>query len=150
MRPESPPLGGRPRSLGFVMFSPRRDLDTKPVHTGHAKNGALDRRDRLINERLGKLSTDALVVNIGCGVVRRFESACAGHFLATDIRHLPTVDFASDASALPLLDGSVDVVIALEMSRARRRAGRGTARDRTGAQTRRDRGRLGAVNGAPP
>jgi SAM-dependent methyltransferase len=52
---------------------------------------------------------------VGCGVVRRFEAACPGRFLATDLRVLPNVDFASDASALPLADGSVDLVLSLEL-----------------------------------
>jgi SAM-dependent methyltransferase len=76
---------------------------------------AIARRDDFINEWLVGLPADAVVVNVGCGVVRRFESACPGRFLATDLRVLPTVDFASDASALPLADRSVDVVLSLEL-----------------------------------
>jgi SAM-dependent methyltransferase len=76
---------------------------------------AIARRDDFINERLIQLPEDALVVNVGCGVVRRFESACPGRFLATDLRILSNVDFASDASQLPLADGSVDLVLSLEL-----------------------------------
>ena len=76
---------------------------------------AIARRDDFIDRQLVGLAEDALVVNVGCGVVRRFESACPGRFLATDLRVLSNVDFASDASALPLADGSVDLVLSLEL-----------------------------------
>jgi SAM-dependent methyltransferase len=97
------------------MFSATQSLVGKSEVKRHEKNGALARRDRAINSHLAELSPDARVVNIGCGVVRRFESVSPGHYMATDIRLLPNVDFASDASALPLVTGSVDAVIALEM-----------------------------------
>ncbi len=80
---------------------------------GHAT--ALDRRDRFISEHLGLLSPESLVVNIGCGILRRFESECPGRYLASDLRVLPHVDFAADAMSLPLADGSADAVIALEL-----------------------------------
>ncbi len=76
---------------------------------------AIARRDDFIDQKLAGLPEDALVVNVGCGVVRRFESSCPGRFLATDLRVLPNVDFASDASSLPLADGSVDMVLSLEL-----------------------------------
>jgi SAM-dependent methyltransferase len=76
---------------------------------------AIVRRDEYINDHLARLPDHSLVVNVGCGVVRRFETACPGRFLATDLRVLPNVDFASDASALPLADGSVDLVLSLEL-----------------------------------
>ena len=75
------------------------------------------------------------MVNIGCGVVRRFESACPGRFFATDLRVLSNVDFASDASALPLADGSVDLVLSLELVEHVPRAGRRPPGDRPGAPT---------------
>jgi SAM-dependent methyltransferase len=112
---EPPADDGQPRSLGYSMSSASQSLAGKAEGKRHEKNGALARRDRTINSHLSHLGPDARVVNIGCGVVRRFESACPGLYLATDIRHLPNVDFSSDASALPLRDGSVDAVIALEM-----------------------------------
>jgi SAM-dependent methyltransferase len=73
------------------------------------------RRDRFINDALGDLPDDALVINVGCGVVRRFEPVCHSRYMATDLRFLPSVDFASDASALPIADQSVDVVLSLEL-----------------------------------
>jgi len=76
---------------------------------------AIERRDEYINGHLARLPEGSLVVNVGCGVVRRFEAVCPGRFLATDLRVLPNVDFASDASALPLADGSVDLVLSLEL-----------------------------------
>jgi SAM-dependent methyltransferase len=79
------------------------------------KNDAIARRDRFINEHLGQLAADSLVVNVGCGVVRRFEPDCNSRYMATDLRVLPNVDFASDASSLPLAGGSVDTVLALEL-----------------------------------
>ncbi len=78
-------------------------------------NDPIARRDRFINEELDKLPDDVLVVNVGCGVVRRFEPVGASRYLATDLRQLPNVDFASDASALPMADQSVDVVLSLEL-----------------------------------
>lgn len=75
---------------------------------------AIARRDRFITEHLEHLPDDALVVNVGCGTVRRFERTTA-RYLATDLRPLPSVDFAADATALPLAEGSVDAVVALEL-----------------------------------
>ncbi len=83
---------------------------------GHFKrNDAITRRDRFINDRLVGLGADSLVVNVGCGVVRRFEPACSARYIATDLRVIPSVDFASDATAIPLADNCVDAVIALEL-----------------------------------
>jgi SAM-dependent methyltransferase len=79
------------------------------------KNDAIHRRDRFINEQLERLDDDALVVNVGCGVIRRFEPSGSARYLATDLRVLANVDFASDAGRLPLADGSVDLVLALEL-----------------------------------
>jgi SAM-dependent methyltransferase len=79
------------------------------------RNGALARRDRVINERLSALGDDALVINIGCGVVRRFEPVVTCRYLATDIRPLNNVDFSADAAALPVAADSVDLVLALEL-----------------------------------
>ncbi len=82
---------------------------------GPTPNGPIARRDAFIGEVLARLPDDALVVNVGCGVVRRFEGQVAGRYLATDLRLLTSVDFASDAAALPLADHSVDVVVSLEL-----------------------------------
>ncbi len=82
---------------------------------GGGKNGAITRRDRFINEHLERLPEDAIVVNVGCGVVRRFEPDCSCRYLATDLRVLSNVDFASDAARLPIADHSVDTVLSLEL-----------------------------------
>jgi len=77
---------------------------------------ALSRRDRTIVERMGTLGRDAIILNVGCGVVRRLEKRAGDvRYLATDIRHLPKVDFISDATALPVADNSLDAVFALEI-----------------------------------
>jgi len=81
----------------------------------YGKHDAIVRRDDLIREHLAALPSDALVVNVGCAKVRRFESDCPARYLATDLRVLDTVDFSSDATRLPLADNSVDVLITLEM-----------------------------------
>jgi SAM-dependent methyltransferase len=73
------------------------------------------RRDRFIGEQLARLPDQVVVLNVGCGVVRRFEPSGGSRYLATDIRVLPSVDFASDATALPVADHSVDVVVSLEL-----------------------------------
>lgn len=79
------------------------------------KNDAIARRDRFINDQLTGLVKEDLVVNVGCGMVRRFEVDTPGRYLATDLRALSNVDFSSDATALPLADDSVDAVVCLEL-----------------------------------
>jgi SAM-dependent methyltransferase len=81
----------------------------------YGKHGAIVRRDELVKEHLATLAPDALVVNVGCALVRRFESDCTSRYLATDLRVLGNVDFSSDATMLPLADDSVDMLITLEM-----------------------------------
>ena len=81
----------------------------------YGKHDAIVRRDDLIRAHLADLPEDALVVNVGCARVRRFESECPSRYLATDLRVLDTVDFSSDATRLPLPDDSVDTLITLEM-----------------------------------
>ena len=88
---------------------------TSPVPGGRRRNDAISRRDRFIDEHLAGLDADSLVVNVGCGVVRRFEPACRARYMATDLRVLPNVDFASNATSIPLRDNCVDTVIALEL-----------------------------------
>ena len=88
---------------------------SSPVPGGRRKNDAITRRDRFITGRLSGLGADSLVVNVGCGVVRRFEPTCRARYMATDLRALPNVDFASDATSIPLADHCVDTVIALEL-----------------------------------
>lgn len=99
--------------------TPRTDGvgESTPVKSGGSPNpnDPIARRDRFINDALVDLPDDALVINIGCGVVRRFEPVCTSRYMATDLRVLPSVDFASDASALPIADHSVDVVLSLEL-----------------------------------
>jgi SAM-dependent methyltransferase len=74
------------------------------------------RRDQVITEYLRDLPPDPLVVNVGCGLAAQPEQAVPGRYLATDIRVLPgAVDFASDATSLPLADASVDAVVSLEL-----------------------------------
>ncbi|MGH9079746.1 MAG: class I SAM-dependent methyltransferase [Acidimicrobiales bacterium] len=78
------------------------------------QDNPIARRDRFISQHLAGLSPDALVINVGCGTVRRFESECA-RYLATDLRPLPNVDFSADLMALPMPDRSVDAIVALEV-----------------------------------
>jgi SAM-dependent methyltransferase len=98
--------------MAKTMKSPARP---RPKGRDPERNGALARRDRVINECLGALENDALVINIGCGVVRRFEPVVKCRYLATDIRPLGNVDFSADAATLPLADNSVDLILALEL-----------------------------------
>ena len=111
---ETPSVGPRvPAGLNGT------SVTTTPLHAdlGHRSRGAnnaIARRDRFIGALIGELPDDALVVNVGCGVVRRFESS-RDRYLATDLRVLPNVDFASDAGSLPLADGTADLVVALEL-----------------------------------
>jgi len=81
----------------------------------YGKHDAIVRRDDLIKEYLAAMPADALVINVGCALVRRFEDDCPARYLATDLRVLENVDFSSDATRLPLADGSVDMLIVLEM-----------------------------------
>jgi SAM-dependent methyltransferase len=81
----------------------------------YGKHDAIVRRDDVIRAHLAGLPPDALVVNVGCARVRRFEAECGSRYLATDLRVLDTVDFSSDATRLPLADDSVDTLITLEM-----------------------------------
>lgn len=81
----------------------------------YGKHDAIVRRDDLIREHLARLPADALVVNVGCALVRRFEDDCPARYLATDLRVLDNVDFSSDATRLPLADNSVDMLLTLEM-----------------------------------
>jgi SAM-dependent methyltransferase len=104
------PDGGVPDPGGAIQVATPSSVD----RAGRWTN-AIERRDEYINGHLARLPEGSLVVNVGCGVVRRFEAACPGRFLATDLRVLPNVDFSSDASALPLADGSVDLVLSLEL-----------------------------------
>jgi SAM-dependent methyltransferase len=94
---------------------PAHELMNQPASRRRAKNDAITRRDRFVNEHLATLSPDALVVNVGCGMVRRFEPDTPARYLATDLRALSNVDFASDATALPFADASVDAVVSLEL-----------------------------------
>jgi SAM-dependent methyltransferase len=78
------------------------------------ENNPIARRDRFIGRHLAGLPSDSLVINVGCGTVRRFAEECP-RYLATDLRQLPGVDFAADLMALPIPDRSVDAVVALEV-----------------------------------
>jgi SAM-dependent methyltransferase len=85
---------------------------------GRAPQGPIERRDRVIRTYLRQIPSDSLVLNIGCGLLgQRLEKACRGRYFSTDLRVLPQEmeDFAADAACLPLADGSVDVVVALEL-----------------------------------
>ena len=86
-----------------------------PAFSGVKRNDAITRRDRFINDHLAGLDADSLVVNVGCGVVRRFDATCSARYMATDLRVLSSVDFASDATSIPLADHCVDTVLALEL-----------------------------------
>ena len=81
----------------------------------YGKHDAIVRRDDVIRDHLAGLPADALVVNVGCAKVRRFEQDSPARYLATDLRVLDTVDFSADATRLPLADDSVDTLITLEM-----------------------------------
>ena len=82
---------------------------------GYGTHDAIVRRDEFVRAHLAGLAPDALVVNVGCALVRRFEDDCPARYLATDLRVLDSVDFSSDATRLPLADDSVDTLISLEM-----------------------------------
>ncbi len=82
---------------------------------GYGTHDAIARRDEVVRRHLAELPADALVVNIGCAKVRRFEHDGPARYLATDLRVLDSVDFSADATRLPLADDSVDTVITLEM-----------------------------------
>ncbi|MGD0882091.1 MAG: class I SAM-dependent methyltransferase [Acidimicrobiales bacterium] len=83
-----------------------------PVVSG---NKTMRRRNEFISSHLRDLPADALVLDVGCGTLRSFESACACRYLTTDLRPLENVDFSSDASSLPLADDSVDTVLSIEI-----------------------------------
>jgi SAM-dependent methyltransferase len=88
----------------------------KKKGNGRAEQTSMTRRDRVIHDLLRQLPQESLVINVGCGVLQELEHACPGRYLATDLRVLPGyVDFAADASCLPLTDNSVDAVVALEL-----------------------------------
>jgi len=103
-----------PRSVDDTPGATKVGRDHRDRPSGGFTN-AIARRDLFIEDLIRTLSRDALVVNVGCGVVRRFDATCPARFLATDLRILPTVNFASDATALPLADHSVDMVLSLEL-----------------------------------
>jgi SAM-dependent methyltransferase len=76
----------------------------------------MTRRDEVVADYLRDLPPDPLVVNVGCGFTAGPRRELPGRYLATDLRVLPgVVDFAADAARLPLADGSVDAVVALEL-----------------------------------
>jgi SAM-dependent methyltransferase len=104
----------RAKHLGGTV-DPAAGNDKRGSPSGGGWTTAIKRRDHFIEERLVDLPADSLTVNVGCGVMRQFESVCPGRFVATDLRTLDNVDFSSDATALPLADGSVDMVLSLEL-----------------------------------
>jgi SAM-dependent methyltransferase len=77
--------------------------------------GPFERRNSQIALALGSLPSDAIGVDIGAGGLRHTTLAGSRRSLATDVRRLDGIDFLSDATALGLLDGSVDAVILLEV-----------------------------------
>ena len=99
-------MSTEPRGLAARVVSAFRE---------YGKHDAIVRRDDYIQAHLAGLRADALVVNVGCALVRRFEADCHSRYLATDLRVLDNVDFSSDATMLPLADDSVDTLITLEM-----------------------------------
>ena len=111
---DTPPVGRRARSGLNGASVTGTHLHADSTHRSPGANNAIARRDRFIDELIRALPDEAVVINVGCGVVRRFESARA-RYLATDLRVLPNVDFASDAGALPLADHAADLVVALEL-----------------------------------
>jgi SAM-dependent methyltransferase len=72
------------------------------------------RNDRIVQE-LNYLGATPLILDVGAGGLRHTGLAPSGRTLATDIRRLDGIDFVSDAGALALRDGSVDVVLLLEV-----------------------------------
>jgi SAM-dependent methyltransferase len=87
----------------------------EPASGGSGRHDAIARRDAFILERLAGTTGDDLLIEVGCAAVRRFEGTGPFRYLTTDLRALPTVDFAADAGRLPLADDSVDVLLVLEM-----------------------------------
>jgi hypothetical protein len=57
-----------------------------PGRHGTVPHDPIARRDRFIDDRLAELPETSVVVNVGCGVVRRFEPSAARRYLATDLR----------------------------------------------------------------
>ena len=92
-----------------------REPKSRSRRRGLGKNDPFARRNRTIRQRLGALSSDALIVDIGSGVLRRTGLASRQRYFATDIRPLPNVDFVSNAMALPLGKASVDAMLVLEV-----------------------------------
>ena len=82
---------------------------------GIGGNGPLDRRDRIIRQELASLPADALVIDIGSGVLRRLDLAETQRYFSTDIRALPNVDFVADATAMSLATDCADAVLVLEV-----------------------------------
>ncbi len=73
---------------------------------------AIERRDDLI-ARCAR--PDGLVLELGSGRASRRHLLEARGWVSVDVRLLPTVDVLGDAQKLPVAEGSVDTVIALEL-----------------------------------
>ncbi len=82
---------------------------------GIGGNGPFARRDRIIRQELASLPSEALVIDIGSGVLRRLDLAETQRYFSTDIRALPNVDFVADATALSLASDCADAVLVLEV-----------------------------------
>jgi SAM-dependent methyltransferase len=103
-----PSMPGRlsPGELGRICHAVR--VSSQP-------QGPFDRRDDQIAVELEQLRPSSVVLDVGAGGLRHTGLAQTGRKLATDIRRLDGIDFQSDAGSLPLPDGSVDLVLLLEV-----------------------------------
>ena len=76
---------------------------------------AVHRRNLRVRELLAQHQRDPLVIDIGAGHLHQTDLAAQGRYFSTDIRVLPGLDFAADATQMPLPSAGVDVVMGLEL-----------------------------------
>lgn len=78
---------------------------------------AVARRNSYLRQFLQALplSPSAVAVDVGAGTLRKSDLVGSARYLATDVRHLASLDLVADATRLPLRDESVDIVLGLEV-----------------------------------